>query len=145
RLVDAQCKLPAALDDLEHLAGETAVAAADGARAHHVAVERALGELRRDEEVVLTPTVTQEGRHEPISFGLEMDGAGHLGAGPRRTRLRRLLAANARALEQRGRRPPRLRAARLAWLLAAFALLRGRRSGELAIDMPVVAGPALLH
>src|SRR5260370_903743 len=109
-LVDAQDQLPAGLDDLDHLSCQAPVAAADGPRPHHVAVERPLDELGRHEEVVLAPALAEQGRDESVSFRLEVDDADHFRAGLSGSGLRRLLPAGARPLAEGGRRPAPRRA-----------------------------------
>src|SRR5205823_4583327 len=131
----------AALDYVEHFAGQAAVAALHRAREHHVAVEGALDELRRNEEVVVAPTLAQKGRHEPISFGFDVDHAGDFGAGLARGRRTvaapDLLAPCARALDHRCRRTARRG--------GPVLLFRSGTRGDLAVDVAVEPGAAFLE
>ena len=120
RLVDAQRELPAALDHLQDLAGEPAVAPADGARQHHVSVERALDVLGRHEEIVLAPAFAEQRRDEPVSFRLDVDDAGDLRAGLVRRAGGLLLPAHAGALQQHGGSAAWLGSRRFPRLLAAI-------------------------
>ena len=74
--VRAEHQLPAPLDDLRHLAGEPAVAAALDRHAHHVAVEGAAVPTRRHEHVVLAAGSAEDGRYEAVPLGLEMQHPG---------------------------------------------------------------------
>ena len=144
RLVDPQRELAPALDDLEHFAGEPAVAAAHGARPDHVPVERALRELRRHEEIVFAAAVAEERRDEAVPFRLHVDDAGEFRPRLARALCRPLVAVHARSFDHRRRRATRLRPRRLAGGLAAVGV-GAFLALQFAVDVAVVAGAAVLH
>ena len=144
RLVDPERELAPPLDDLDHLAREPPVAAAHGPRPHHVPVERALGELRRHEEIVLAAAVAEQRRDEAVPFRLQMDDAGDFRPRLARALRRSLVAMHARSFDHRRRRSARLRPGRLAGSRAAVPV-GAVVTLDFAVDVTVVTGATVLH